>query len=235
MKTKAEKNIVKTEKMVNVLNQIYKSVTNGAGTVVPPASELAENYLRKNTSPMLAAKEMQKNQIAKCTTSGFLTGFGGVVTLPITIPVNLGSVLFVQMRMIAATAYIGGYDIHDDQVQTLIYACLAGVSVNELVKKFGVHFANKMALKGVEKIPGKVLTKINRFIGFRFITKLGEKGLVNLGKLIPVVGAVVNGSLDLVETKIIAKRATKMFIENNFSNNIVDVDYEIVEESEETI
>lgn len=43
----------------------------------------------------------------------------------------------------------------------------------------------KVAEKGIEKIPGKALVKINQKIGFRFITKFGEKGIVNLGKLLP--------------------------------------------------
>ena len=54
-------------------------------------------------------------------------------------------------------------------------------------------------------------------MGFRFITKFGSKGLVNLGKLVPGVGAVVGGGLDLVETKIIANRAYNWFFKGDFS------------------
>ena len=61
------------------------------------------------------------------------------------------------------------------------------------------------------------LTKINQKVGFRFITKFGTKGIVNLGKLLPGVGAVVGGGLDLVETKIIADRAYKWFLKGDFS------------------
>lgn len=61
----------------------------------------------------------------------------------------------------------------------------------------------------IKKIPGKVLTKINQKVGFRFITKFGTKGIVNLGKMLPGVGAVIGGGLDLVETKVIADRAYK--------------------------
>lgn len=76
------------------------------------------------------------------------------------------------------------------------------------------------------------MTKINQCLGFRFITKFGEKGLINLGKLVPVAGSVINGGLDLVETKLIADRAYKMFIDQNFSvgENIREVD-EILEEA----
>lgn len=49
------------------------------------------------------------------------------------------------------------------------------------------------------------------------MTKFGEKGLINLGKMVPVVGAVINGGLDFTETKIIADRAYKVFIKGDLS------------------
>ena len=64
-----------------------------------------------------------------------------------------------------------------------------------------------------------MLTKINQKVGFRFLTKFGTKGLINIGKCVPVVGAVVGGGLDLVETKIIAARAYKWFIEGDLSKS----------------
>lgn len=209
--------MINKEDMVKILNSIYDKVNQGVGKVSPPVVDIAESYMKKYKAKQLAAKAMQKNQITKCATSGFLTGFGGLITLPVTIPANITSVLYVQMRMVAATASMGGFDLQDDQVQTFVYACLAGISVNQILKKFGVQFGEKIATKGIEKIPGKVLIAINKKIGFRFITKFGEKGMVNLWKLVPVVGAAVNGGLDYTETKIIANRAYKMFIEKDFS------------------
>ena len=175
------------------------------------ACEINYNHVKEED-----IKDMLKKQVLKCTTSGFITGFGGAITLPVTIPANIGSVLYVQMRMIACTAYMAGYDISSDQVQTLVYACLAGLSVGEIAKQFGIKFGQKVAVGMIEKIPGKVLTKINQKVGFRLLTKFGEKGLINLGKLVPGVGAVINGGVDFAETKAIAKRAYQMFVENNF-------------------
>ena len=152
-----------------------------------------------------------------CTTSGFLTGFGGIITLPVTLPANVTSVLYVQMRMIACIAYMSGYELNSDQTQTFVYACLAGVSVNEIIKQASIKFGVKFAQSMIKKIPGKVLTKINQKVGFRFITKFGEKGIINLGKLVPGVGAVIGGSIDFAETKAISKRAYKWFMEGDFS------------------
>ena len=203
--------------VMKMLDTCYDKALHGINKVSPPIEQFANEYVRKAKDPQKAAKIMLKNQIAKCTTSGFITGFGGVVTLPVSIPANIGSVLYVQIRMIACTAYLAGYDLNADQVQTFIYACLAGVSVNGVVKNAGIKVGVKVAEKAIQKIPGKALTKINQKIGFRFITKMGEKGIVNLGKMIPGVGAVINGGLDFAETKIIADRAYKMFFEGDFS------------------
>lgn len=104
------------------------------------------------------------------------------------------------MRMIACCAYMAGYDLKSDQTQTLVYACLAGVAVNQILKKAGIKLGEKVAVKMVEKIPGKVVISINKKIGFRLITKFGNTGIVNLGKLVPGVGAVVGGGLDYLET-----------------------------------
>ncbi|WP_294478920.1 EcsC family protein [uncultured Ruminococcus sp.] len=211
--------IVSQEDIMKMLDACYDKCLNGIPKVSKPVKEMADDYLRKHGSPDKACKAMLKNQIAKCTISGFITGFGGAITLPVTIPANVGSVIYVQMRMIACTAYIGGYDLNCDQTQTFVYACLAGVSINQLVKQASIKFGTKFATNLVKKIPGKTLTKINQKVGFRFLTKFGSKGIVNLGKLIPGVGAIIGGTLDLTETKIIANRAYKWFIKNDFTDN----------------
>lgn len=163
-----------------------------------------------------ACKAMIKNQIIKCTTSGFLTGFGGFITLPVTLPANITSVLYVQMRMIACAAYMAGFDLKSDETQTFVYACLVGVAVNEMLKQAGIKFGIKLTNSLIKKIPGKVLTKINQKVGFRFITKFGTKGIINMGKLVPGVGAVIGGGLDLVETKAIGDRTYKWFFGGNY-------------------
>lgn len=212
-----EKKGISQEDIMALLATCYEKCLNGVPHVSPSVEELAKDYLSKYSTKQQACKAMLNNQIIKCTTSGFITGFGGIITLPVTLPANIGSVLYVQMRMIACTAYMAGFELNSDQTQTFVYACLAGVSVNKLVKQAGIKFGVKFANGLIKKIPGKVLTKINQKVGFRFITKFGSKGIINLGKLVPGVGAVIGGGLDLVETKAISARAYKWFFEGDFS------------------
>ena len=222
MADKHGKNDISQKDMMSLLDNLYQKCKDGIPFVSKPVPDMAIDYLDKYSTKDAAIKAMLNNQIIKCTTSGFVTGFGGVITLPVTIPANLSSVLYVQMRMIACTAYMAGYDLSSDQVQTFVYACLAGVSVNELLKKVGVRFGEKLAKNAIQKIPGKVCTKINQKIGMLFVTKFGKTGIVNLGDLIPGVGAVINGGFDLAETKIIANRAYKWFVKGDLGNNLTD-------------
>ena len=171
-----------------------------------------------------------------CFLNRFVTGLGGLITLPVAIPANVSSVMYVQMRMIACLAYMGGYDTNSDQVQTLVYACLAGISTDQIIKQASIKFGTKFTTAMVKKIPGTVLTKINQKVGFRFLTKFGEKGIINIAKLVPVVGGVIGGGFDLVETKVIANRAYIMFIKGDLSafndkddDNFIDAEIDIIE------
>lgn len=227
MSEKEKKTVIAQEDVMRILDSCYEKCLNGIPKVSPSVEEMANDYLKKYKTKEEACKAMIRNQITKCATSGFITGFGGFITMPVTLPANITSVIYVQMRMIACTSYMAGFDLDSDQTQTLVYACLAGVAVNNVIKQAGIKFGVKFANGLIKKIPGKVLIKINQKVGFRFVTKFGTKGIINLGKLIPGVGAVIGGGLDLVETKIIAERSYKWFFEHDFSINKKDNEEDI--------
>lgn len=197
-------------KMEQVLEWAYTKTING----IPGADtayELAEGYLAKNTGVDSAISSLVTWQTTKCATSGFLTGLGGAITLPVAIPVNLASVIYVQMRMIASIAHMRGYDLKDDQVQTFVYACLTGQSAAEVAKSAGVQIGMKVGQAQIKRIPGEVILKINQAVGFRLVTKYGQKGVINLGKMVPLIGGVIGGGFDAVSTRTIALAAKKTF------------------------
>ena len=208
----AQEESVLAKKGQEALDKLYSSALNGIPMVSGSVDDLVEDYLSKYETVEEAAAALVRAQVVKCGTSGFITGFGGLMTLPVAIPANLSSVFYVQMRMIAAIAAMGGYDVRSDQVKTQIYVCLTGTSVADLLKEAGINAGKQAARSAIKKIPGVVLTKINQRIGFRFITKFGEKGVVNLGKCVPLVGAVIGGGMDVASTRVIGKRAIAEFI-----------------------
>lgn len=198
-------------KGLQVLDKIYGYALNGLPNQ-KSVGELGDEYLKKYKDPEIAAEKFINNQVAKCTTSGFLTNIGGLITLPVAIPANISSVLYIQMRMIATLAYLGGLDPYSDEVQTLCYVALTGKGASDILKQAGIKFGTKMTNNMIAKISGSTLIKINQKVGFRFITKLGEKGIINIGKGVPVVGGFIGGSFDFITTKVIARTARNMFI-----------------------
>lgn len=209
------------EKMMQTLDWGYEKTINGLPGQ-KTLDEFVNDYLKKY-EPELAIDKLISFQTGKAATSGFITGFGGVLTLALTLPANITTVILFQLRMIAAIASIRGYDLNSDQVQTFVYATLAGSSVTDVVKKTGITIGTKMGKSMVQRIPGKALTRINQAVGFRLMTKFGSKGAINLGKMIPVVGASIGGAFDSATTLAIARLAKKTFTVEvlNAGNGIV--------------
>lgn len=205
---------LKDHQWITVLDDLYVKALDGIPAVSKSVDELADDYLNKNETIDKAAKALINNQIAKCGTSGFLTGLGGLITLPVAIPANVSSVLYVQLRMIAAIAKIGGFDVRSDQVQTLAYACLTGSAIADILKQTGIKVGEKITISAINKIPGKVLISINQKVGFRLLTKFGTKGAVNFVKLVPIAGGVIGSAVDIASTKIIANNAYNIFVKN---------------------
>lgn len=201
-----------TSKAISILDACYEKALDGIPHVSSSVSKLAMEYMNKYPTKDVAAKALINMQITKCGISGFITGLGGLITMPVAVPANVSSVLYVQLRMIASIAYIGGYNPNDDEVRTLAYLCLTGSAMSDIVKNTGIKIGQKITINFIKKIPGTVLTKINQKVGFRLLTKMGEKGAVNLVKMIPVVGGVIGGGIDIVGTKIIANKAYSVFV-----------------------
>ena len=185
----------KEGKIMPVLDWAYDKAVNGVAGL-DSASELAESYMSKGGSRVDQANSLIRWQNTKAGTSGFVTGFGGVITMPVTVPASISSVLYIQVRMIAAIAHIGGHDVKDDCIKTLVYVCLTGNGAREILKDAGVVIGNKLTIGAIKRISGRTLVKINQRVGFRLLTKFGEKGAINLGKAVPFAGALVGATVN---------------------------------------
>ncbi|ENO3976391.1 EcsC family protein [Aeromonas veronii] len=206
-------NELSESKVMQALDWAYDKAINGVSGL-DSASELADSYMKTNSSPVDMANSLIRWQNTKAGTSGFLSGLGGIITMPVTIPANIASVMYVQIRMIAAIAHIGGHDIKDDRVKTLVYACLTGNAAKDIIKDAGIVIGTKLTTNAIKNISGKTLIEINKKVGFRLFTKFGEKGVINLGKAVPLVGGIIGGSMDSIATNTIGNIARDTFITN---------------------
>ncbi len=173
---------------------------------------LADEYKKRYKNPKKAAEKMINVQTKKCTTAGVITGLGGILSLPIAVPVDLTSCILIQLQMICTVAVLGGYDPTDDEVRAMIFICLIGESLTESVNRAGEEIATKAGTKLVDWIPGRILTKVNQKIGGRIITKYGATGIIRLIDLVPVLSGVVSGGVNYMGAKKIGEITLNEFL-----------------------
>lgn len=198
-------------KMIQALNWAYKQATEGIKGV-DSAQVLAMEYLATDGDLRAQVNRLIRWQNTKAATTGFLTGLGGIIAMPVTIPANIAVVLFVQVRMIAAIAVMSGQDLKDDRIRTLVYVCLAGDAAKEILRDTGIVIGTKLGTSLISQISGKTLTAINQKVGFRLLTKFGEKGVINIGKAVPLLGGIIGGTVDAVATNMIGNVARDTFV-----------------------
>lgn len=170
---------------------------DGAGPL-SPAGDLAAEYRIDQSYESVDERvdALIRWEAAKNFTSGFIMGLGGIITLPVAIPAALGASWVIQARMCAAIAALYDHDIKSDRVRTMVLLALLGDAGKEILKQAGVRIGTQISATLINRIPGRVLIEINKRIGFRLLTKAGEKGVINLVKLVPGLGGLVSGTFD---------------------------------------
>ena len=211
--------LITQEKIIEALQWTYDKAVNGVmGT--DSAEDMAAEYSMQDGTLVEKVDSLIRWQNTKAGAAGFVTGLGGFATMPVTIPANLASVLYVQIRMIAAIAKMGGHDLKSDKIRTLVLACLAGDGTMEILRDVGIQVGKKAAQIAINKISGAVIAKINQAVGFRLVTKAGSTGVVNLTKMVPFLGGVIGAAFDATVTNMIGNAARDIFITGKIVENI---------------
>ena len=189
------------------LTQILDAVWNGivlADSYWNPEKscfDLAEEYRRSGRTPEQCAENFIDWQTAKAGVTGFALGLPGLAFMPVTAPADLTSTTYLQLRMVAVIGLLYGWDPRSDQFRTIAYMSLLGSAAAEVARDFGVRAGTKLAAAQLARVPGKVLIHINQAVGVRLVTKAGSTGLLNLTKLVPIVGGIVGGGLNVFFTR----------------------------------
>lgn len=201
----------------NAAVQLINWITERAIDGIPPlcsAENLALEYLIDTSYP--DAEERIESLInwetSKNFTSGFITGLGGILAMPVSVPASMGASWVIQARMAAAIAKVAGHDIKSDRVKTFVLITLLGDACKDVLKDVGIKVGRGFANAALKKVPGKVLIEINKKVGFRLLTKAGEKGALNLVKMVPLAGGFIGGAFDAAACRIVGKQAKNIFM-----------------------
>ncbi|MGL4953245.1 MAG: EcsC family protein [Culicoidibacterales bacterium] len=161
------------------------------------AAQLAKKYqAQAGIEQIEAIERLFADQLREATTIGFFSGLGGIVTLPVTLPMNITLITLLQVRLSATVAMLLGYDLHTPQVKVTVLLALAGSSAEELANEAGLKIGLKVGEHALESISEEVVTKVIEKIGVRFAVILGEAGLLSIETLFPFVGGAIDATLD---------------------------------------
>ena len=201
------------KKALELTNWVTEKAVNGVPPLFCSAEELASEYEKDRSYSSRSARidSLIKWETTKNFTSGFITGLGGVVTMPASIPSSFGASWLIQARMAATIAVLSGHDISSDRVRIFILLSLVGDAGKDVLKGAGIEMGRNLTRVAIEKIPGRVFIELNKKVGFRMLTKAGEKGVINGMKVVPVAGGLVGGVFDASACRVVGKQAKRIF------------------------
>jgi hypothetical protein len=184
----------------------------GAGPL-SSATQLARDYTRNGSyaSDDRRVDALIKWEAGKNFTSGFVTGLGGIVTFPVSIPAALGASWLIQARMAGAIACIYGHDLTAERVRTKILLSLAGDVAKDAMKDLGLKAGNALTQRAVDQVPGRALVEINKRIGAQLLAKAGQRVVLRFPRAVPVLGGVVGGALDAAVCRVVGRTAKTLF------------------------
>jgi hypothetical protein len=192
------------------IDRILALGIDGAGRF-KSAEEVAREHLAQHGDPEVAIKRVIATHTRLVGATGFAMGLGGVVVLPVTIPGDVGTFYLLSTRCVAAVAHLRGYDVASDEVRSIVLLSLLGASGAGIAAEAGGQLGTQAGMAALRQLPGALLIAINKKVGFRLFTKFGEKGAVNLVKLVPLVGGGVGAGVNVVSMRSIGAYAKRNF------------------------
>jgi hypothetical protein len=194
-----------------VLTQVVDAAAAGVGSF-KGAPAVAEEVLAASGGDAEAAIDhLIRIHVRLAAMNGAVTGLGGLLTLPITLPVGVSGFYLLAARLTCGVACLRCYDLDSEDVRSAVPLVMIGSAATEILRAQGITIGTKGLAAAISKVPGHMLIEINKAVGFRLITKAGSKGVVNLGKTIPLVGAPIGGTVDAASMRAVGRLAKKKF------------------------
>lgn len=215
--------MVNQEQIERLLEWAWRAATSGLnfGQGLPKGLQdwlpnmsceaLAEEYLKKYPTVHEAVAAFIKWQCTHAGVVGVAAGMPGLMVSLAALPAQLAWVTFLQLRMVATIACMHGWDPNSSQTKTVSFIALLGAQAASFIAVLGSQIAMKLAANVVGLVPGKILIEINKALGMRLLTKVGETGMIRLIGVVPLIGGLTTGGLNAYATYHIGWAADGIF------------------------
>lgn len=175
------------------------------------AEALAKSYAARYATADEAVATLIARQSAQAGIAGFVTGCGGAIALPVAMPANLLSTLYIQLRLVAAIAHLRGHDLQSAEVRTLALACMTGSKAADTLKDAAIRLGTRLTRDALGWLSPALLKRAEHAARVPVLNSIAAAGAVRLGRFVPVVGGVVAGGFDAAMTQLIGRTADRVF------------------------
>lgn len=189
----------------------------GIGPVDSAAQVVAKARKKHGGDDERAIEEIVSDHVRMAGVGGFVTGFGGIVTMPVMLPANVLEFYTLATRMVASIAELRGYDVSGKGTRSAVLLSLVGADADDIIRRVGLSTAvgmtgsGRLASLAMSRMPKAAGMMINKAVGFRLLTTVGGKALGRLIRFVPVAGGIVGAGLDGYLMKRIADHARREF------------------------
>lgn len=194
-----------------LVERLLSSGFDGRAQFHPAAQVAREALADEGGDPEKAIADTVAAHRKLAATNGFVTGLGGLFTMPVALPANVLGFYLVSTRMVAAIAAERGYDIDRPEVRSAVLLTLIGTDADDVLKKAGLAGTGGLTGMATRKLPPAALMIVNKAVGFRLLSQVGTKALARLGKAVPFAGGVIGAGLDVLLLNRIAANAKEQF------------------------
>lgn len=193
------------------VNQVARGAFEGVGPFAP-AHEVAASALRDHTDPEAAISALVATHTRLAAAEGFATGLGGFMILPVALPANVIGFYTLAARLVGAIAHIRGHDISRRETRMAVLVSLTGDRASELLGRAGATLpAGRMTKRALRGLPDSTVRMVNKALGLKLLVTASGRGLVKLGRAVPLVGGVIGGTVDVALMRSIARHAREQF------------------------
>lgn len=186
------------------------------------AEKVAEKALRRAgvKKGRTATAEQQARAIRRLvrqhrrtvTLGGFITGLGGLFTLPVMLPANLIEYTIQSSRLSAAIAHVRGHDVDDPTVRAQILATLLGDDAGDVLDGVGLGPVTGLAGRTiVRRLPSGTRASVTTAVTARLLKRFGLRSASVFGKSVPALGGVLGALMDRGQVKTVARAAQETF------------------------
>jgi hypothetical protein len=178
------------------------------------AEALAKRYRNnpklKNDASRIEA--MVRGEASKSFTTGFLTSLPVPLTLPAMLPISLVATWVIQARMVAAMAILSGHDPKSMWVRTTVLLALDDARTPQALKEAGLNPGQWAALGMAQHLGQPLMQNLWRKAGEALLARATRRGWMRVGRAVPVLGAIVAGSLDAYGCRQVALRSRSLIV-----------------------